>query len=119
MPESRFPPPWSVEDIGALQAIASWIANDSLHETIYESPAGPITAHDMLWGYGPAIQRGSLAMAHHCGFTATGMLRYLEGIGFAEMVIRRPTNLELIAIAFCQPPSSPEVRDVLVARLGF
>jgi hypothetical protein len=102
-----------------LQAIASWIANDRLHETIYESPAGPITAHDMLWGYGAAIQRGSLAMAHRCGFTPTGMLQYLEGIGFAEIVIRRRTNLELVAIAFCQPQPSREVRDVLIARLGF
>ena len=30
-----------------LQSIADYIATDRLHETIYQSPAGPITAHDI------------------------------------------------------------------------
>src|SRR5438876_11032410 len=31
-----------------LQAIADFIATDRLHEVVYEAPAGPVVAHDML-----------------------------------------------------------------------
>ncbi len=60
-----------------LQSIAHWIATDRLHEMIYESAAGPVTAHDMLWGFSEAIARGNGAMAHHCGFTPTLFLECL------------------------------------------
>lgn len=102
-----------------LQSIASWIANDRLHETIYESPAGPVTAHDMFWGFGPAIERGALAMAHRCGFTPTAILRCMENIGFAEVVVRRRRTLELIAVGFRRAPPDREAREVLLSKLDF
>jgi len=102
-----------------LQAIAHWIASDRLHETIYQSPAGPVTSHDMVWGFGAAIARGKTAMAHHCGFTPTLLLQYLKEAGFAEIVLRRRTrHLELAALALRKPSASPEQRASLMARLG-
>jgi hypothetical protein len=82
-----------------VQAIAHWISTDRLQEAIYESPAGPVTAHDMLWGFAPAIAEGRTAMAHHCGFTPTVLLRRLEDAGFAEILLRRKSTLELVALA--------------------
>jgi SAM-dependent methyltransferase len=101
-----------------LQAIARWIADDRLQETIYQSAAGPITAHDMLWGFGPAIEHGYRTMAHHCGFTPTVLLQRLSGVGFAEVVLRRRPTLELAGVALCQPSSSPEEREALMSRLA-
>jgi SAM-dependent methyltransferase len=75
-----------------LQEIAHWIANDRLNETIYESAAGPVTAHDMLWGFGPAVAHGMMGMAHHCGFTPTVLLEHLKDAGFSEIVLRRKTD---------------------------
>jgi len=84
-----------------LQAIAHWIATDRLRETIYQSAAGPVTAHDMLWGFGEAIARGKTAMAHHCGFTPTWFLDCFKEAGFAEIILRRRRDhLELAALAF-------------------
>jgi hypothetical protein len=101
-----------------LQAIAQWIATDRVHETIYESPAGPVTAHDMLWGFGQAIAQGHSAMAHHCGFTPTLFLKCLQEAGFAEIVLRRKSNLELVALALPQISESSERREALMADLG-
>lgn len=100
-----------------LQAIAHWIATDRLHETIYESAAGPVTAHDMLWGFGQAIASGNSAMAHHCGFTPTLFLECLKDAGFAEIVLRRKSNLELVALALPISEGS-ERRETLMADLG-
>jgi Methyltransferase domain len=101
-----------------LQAIAHWIANDRLHETIYESAAGPITAHDMMWGFGPAIANGDTAMAHHCGFTPTLLLQRFQAAGFAEIVLRRKSNLELVALSLPHLSGGAERRETLMAKLG-
>lgn len=69
-----------------LQAIANLIAKDRLDECIYESPSGPVTAHDMIWGFGPALASGQTAMAHHCGFTPTPLLKILTDAGFEEIL---------------------------------
>lgn len=102
-----------------LQAIADWIATDRLHEPIYESAAGPVTAHDMLWGFGPAIAAGDVAMAHRCGFTPTVFLQKLSEAGFAEIVLRRRSNLELVALALRGAPEDPGQRDSLMEEIGF
>jgi SAM-dependent methyltransferase len=101
-----------------LQAIAEWIATDRLHETVYQSAAGPITAHDMLWGFGGAIASGKTAMAHHCGFTPTLFLQCLREAGFAEIVLRRRKSFELAALALRKPSASSEERKALMAELG-
>lgn len=101
-----------------LQAIAEWIARDRLHETIYELAAGPVTAHDMLWGFGPALERGDAAMAHRCGFTPTVLLQRLSEGGFAEIVLRRRTTLELAGLCLRRRPANPQERDAMMSRLG-
>jgi len=101
-----------------LMAIADWIASDRLHETIYESASGPVTAHDMLWGFGPAIARGNLAMAHRCGFTPTLFLKHLNDAGFPEIVLRRRSNLELGALVLSQASDTEERRESLMLALS-
>jgi hypothetical protein len=102
-----------------LQAIAHWIASDRLHVTIYQSAAGPVTAHDMMWGFGQAIARGKTTMAHHCGFTPTLFLRCLSEAGFTEIVLRRRrSSLELAALALPRQSLDTEQRNKLMAQLG-
>jgi len=100
-----------------LQAIARYIIEDRLHEVIYNSPAGPVTAHDILFGFGPAIAAGHWRMAHRCGFTPAVMLRRLGEIGFGETVLRRRPNLELAAIVSKRPFVDDAEREALFTRL--
>jgi SAM-dependent methyltransferase len=101
-----------------LQSIAEYLAEDKLHATVYESSAGPITAHDMLWGFGPAIAGGATAMAHRCGFTPTLFLERLKAAEFGEIALRRRANLELAALALREDSGSPARREALMVSLG-
>ncbi len=101
-----------------LQSIAEFIANDRLDETIYESSAGPISAHDMIWGFGAAIAQGDTAMAHRCGFTPTVFLNTLKEAEFGEIALRRRSNLELAAIALKHDSGNNLRRESLLSSLA-
>ncbi len=101
-----------------LQAIAEFLATDRLHDVVYQSPAGPITAHDILYGYGPYLALGVASMAHKCGFTPTLLLQKLQEAPFAEIVLtRRSDKHELAAVAFKRAPADETERQALVAAL--
>ena len=102
-----------------LQAAAEWVLRDRMHECIYQSPSGPVTAHDMIWGFGRAIEGGKIAMAHRCGFTPTPLIQRLNEAGFDEIMLRRKSSLELVALALPRRTSSSKERESLMARLGF
>ena len=88
-----------------------------LAEAFVFAAAGPVTAHDMLWGFGPAIAAGDAAMAHRCGFTPTLFLERLNGAGFAEIALRRRSNLELAALALREVSGGTGRREALMAAL--
>jgi predicted SAM-dependent methyltransferase len=92
-----------------LQTVASYVAADRLHEPLYQSPAGAITPHDVIFGFGEAIAGGHDAMAHRCGFTP-GMLQHsFQALPFGELLLRRRGDrLELMAVA--RPPPTTTTR---------
>ncbi len=100
-----------------LQAIAEYIAGDRLHEVAYESQAGPVTVHDMIFGFGPSLARGHTGMAHRCGFTPTLLARKLQEVPFAEIILRRRPNQELVAIACKRAAASEAARETFLAAL--
>jgi hypothetical protein len=82
-----------------VQTVAKMVAADRAHETVYQAPAGPVTAHDMFYGFGPAIAMGHTQMAHRCGFTPSIVVNFLNQSRFAEYAIRRLPSLELAIVA--------------------
>ena len=100
-----------------LQTIASHVAADRLHETVYQSPAGPISAHDMIFGYGAALAQGHTNMAHNCGFTPALLAQKLQEVPFAQIVLRRRPNHELAAVARKRTPADPGEREALLSAL--
>jgi SAM-dependent methyltransferase len=100
-----------------LQAIAEYFAGDRLHEVVYESPAGPVLAHDMIFGFGPYLAQGRHAMAHKCGFTPTLLLQKLREAPFAEIILRRRPGHELAAIARKRAAADDAERETLLASL--
>jgi SAM-dependent methyltransferase len=101
-----------------LQVIADYIGQDRLHEVVYESPAGPVIAHDMIYGFGRALAQGSSAMAHRCGFTPTLLLHQLQEAPFAEIVLRRRPNHELAGVGCKRAPAGDAEREALLAALN-
>lgn len=101
-----------------LQTAAQYAAGDRFHESLYDSPAGPVTAHDMFFGLGAAIEQGHVAMAHRCGFTPGMLQQCFEEVPFAEVVLRRrPRTLELAVVAQRSPTRESE-RNALLQGLG-
>jgi hypothetical protein len=100
-----------------LQSIASYIVEDRLHEAIYESAAGPITAHDMIYGHSRAIAEGHTSMAHRCGFTPTMIIQFFRTIPFADIVVRRRSTLELAVVARKTPFRNDAERNELIDAL--
>jgi SAM-dependent methyltransferase len=102
-----------------LQTVAKFVAADRLHETLYESPAGPVSPHDIVFGFGAAIASGRTSMAHRCGFTPGMLQRCFRQLPFAEVLLRRRSaELELVAVARPLPARDDAERAALMTALG-
>lgn len=87
-----------------LQAVAALIANDQLTEPAYQSPAGPISPLDILYGHGAALAAGHHAMAHKCGFTLKTLTTALQAAGFQAVAgKRRARGFDLWVVATRKP----------------
>lgn len=82
-----------------LHAIAERIVAGRLTDTAYESPIGPISALDMLFGHGASIAKGNAFMAHRTGFDAERLGQSLLAAGFAEVRVRKGPCYDLWAWA--------------------
>lgn len=75
-----------------------------IDDFLYQSPAGPITVRDVIYGYGPEIERsGNDFYAHKTGFTQKSLFIFLQAAGFPWVYIRIG-NLEFSAFAFRNEP---------------
>jgi len=65
-----------------LKPLGKFLSEDKALDTLYESPAGPITAIDVLYGFRPSLAMGNHYMAHRCGFTKTILVSSLNEASF-------------------------------------
>jgi len=102
-----------------LQTVAGYLVSDRLHEPLYTSAAGPVTPHDIIFGYGAAIAGGRESMAHRCGFTPGMLQRFFGALPYGEVMLRRrSTQFELAAVARATPAKDDGERLELMAALG-
>ncbi|MBE0613352.1 MAG: hypothetical protein IH604_06775 [Burkholderiales bacterium] len=90
-----------VPDIGELIKLLATNELD-IEQEIYKANIGPITAHDMIYGYAPEIEAsGQDFYAHKTGFSRDSLLRALRSNGFGEIYFAQPLALlELHVFAF-------------------
>ena len=65
-----------------LQEAAKAVAAGNVDDPLYESPAGPVTALDVLFGFQKSVASGNEFMAHRYGFTTKTLGRFLEQARF-------------------------------------
>lgn len=76
-----------------------------IDDFLYESPIGPITVRDVIYGYDKEIESsGNDFYAHKTGFTQKSLRAVLGAAGFPMMYIVTG-NLEVRALAFKNKPS--------------
>lgn len=77
----------------------------------YDSPAGPVTAWDMLYGHRGFQMQFGAPMAHHGGYGATSLSDTLRTNGF-ETVYTQAVFFEILAIA-CKTDLSAEIKEMI------
>lgn len=92
-----------------LTYLIEQVRGRDLDDVWYESKAGPITFHDVLYGFGRAMEGGNLYYAHKCGFTAASLRKELFAAGFIYVaMMEQNTNLQ--AFAFLDKPKPHQLR---------
>lgn len=67
-------------------------------EPLFVSPAGPISGHDLYYGYAPFLESNPY-MAHHSGFVEATLAEAFRSAGFSRVETRRMTDHNLMAAA--------------------
>jgi len=92
-----------------LKAIAARIIADQFQVPMYESPAGPITPLDMMFGHRASIADGHVDMAHRTGFTVASLIDALTQAGFSSVRgLARPQEIDLWVVASKRSRSDDE-----------
>lgn len=80
-----------------------------LDDVLYQSPAGPITAHDVIYGLqSEIINSGQDFYAHKTGFTPKSLLRILTDGGFTRVFLSVSQHLAVHALAFKSEPTDEQ-----------
>jgi len=80
-----------------------------LDDVLYHSPAGPIPAHDILYGLQTEIQQsGQDFYAHKTGFTPKSLSKMLLEGGFRKVFLTTDALLAVHALAFKAEPTSEQ-----------
>ena len=96
-----------------LQSVCEAVVDDKLLQPLYESPAGPISPIDILYGHRPAIARGNEYMAHKGGFTYSVLNDAFIEAGFnMNYGGRNPDRWELFIISFKQEKLQEEINTI-------
>lgn len=67
-------------------------------DVLFESPAGPITGLDLIYGHRRQLE-GRPYMAHHNGFTAATLAATLTAAGFINVKVGRVPDYNLSGVA--------------------
>lgn len=96
-----------------LQSVCALVAQGNLEDTAYISPAGPIAAIDIIYGYRKAMAEGNLFMAHRTGFTAQTLVAALKAAGFSAIASARRAApaFDLWALAFRDMQPEDRIRE--------
>ena len=96
-----------------IQGVCEIISQDKLLEPLYESPVGPISPIDILFGNRKQIAGGNEYMAKKGGLTYSVLNSSLYEAGFKVRVGgRRPETWDLWIVAFKQKKPEEEIRKI-------
>ncbi len=96
-----------------IQSVCEAVAQDKMLEPFYQSPVGPISPIDVLFGNRKAISKGNLYMAKKGGFTYSLLDRAFHQAGFVARYGGRVKNgRELSLVAFKQKKPEEEIRKI-------
>ena len=99
-----------------LQSAGKALTQDKLFETLYESPMGPVTAFDVLFGHRKTTADGNVFMIHKGGFTYSTLDMAFYKAGFKARCGKR-VAYALYLVAFKQKKSEEEIKKIALPFL--
>ena len=103
-----------------ISQIAELILKGRLNETVYNSPSGPITPLDMIFGHGASIALGNQFMAHKTAHTEESLGDALLASDFAEVRTFKGTGYDIWCLALAGKAGIDAVVEELAAlKLNF
>ncbi len=101
-----------------LISVCEAVVKDKLLEPLYQSPAGPISPIDILYGHRGFIAQGNHYMAHKCGFTYSALSGCFFNAGFKKIHGgSRPKAFDLWLVAFKADVPDEEVKKMVTMFL--
>lgn len=94
-----------------MQAVAFYVAEGKLEHPLYQSPIGPITPLDIMYGHVPSVSKGQHYMAHKTAFTAETLGRRMVLAGFSGVNVRRDDGYNLWAYGYKIAKNDPKYSD--------
>jgi SAM-dependent methyltransferase len=92
-----------------VRAVMTQFVNSGMEidDELYRSTSGPISIHDVVYGWGKQIESSGVDFyAHKTGFTAKSLLNTLTGAGFKFVwIAEHAGRYEVSALAFKENPS--------------
>ncbi|ETR69141.1 MAG: Methyltransferase type 11 [Candidatus Magnetoglobus multicellularis str. Araruama] len=101
-----------------MQSVCELVVDDKLTETAYQSPSGPITPIDIIYGHRVSLAQGNHYMAHRCGFTQRVLSSALKSAGFVMIASlrRKSPYFDLFALATQTPMRESDFRALVAAH---
>lgn len=99
-----------------MERAAKEIIKGNFLGVLYESPAGPISAIDILFGHRESLRNGQHHMAHRVGFTLKILLGLLKAHGF-NTVAGISDNMNLYALGLIEKNSDKLAESKLKEHL--
>ncbi|MDC3315571.1 methyltransferase domain-containing protein [Candidatus Thioglobus sp.] len=101
-----------------IQSVGEALSQDKLLEPLYDSPMGPVTPFDILYGHRETTVDGNIFMAHKSGFTYSTLDRVFFEAGFeARVGGRRPEGFDLYLVAFKLKLADEELTNIATSFL--
>lgn len=95
-------------EVPDMSALFTNIAGHDINDTWYMSAGGPITFHDVIYGWGAQVGKGNLHYCHKTGFTEKSLAKSLKILFPVVMTAADKGNL--YAFAFKRRPSRERMR---------
>lgn len=101
-----------------LLSVCQAVASDRLLDTLYDSPAGPIAAIDILYGHREYVAKGKVYMAHKTGFTYSTLCGAFFKAGFrSNCGAALPSKYDLWIVSFKELMSDEESMKIAMNYL--
>jgi SAM-dependent methyltransferase len=83
-----------------LSGLLRDIQGKDLHDNYYQSSAGPISFHDVIYGWGDRVSTGNEYYSHKTSFTPKSLRSALLMAGFPDLEITGDGGLNIQAIGY-------------------